>query len=84
MAFVGRISERGGPPRHWSTLEAAGRCVTGEEKSVADEPFGEGHVMGGYFVVSASSLEEVTDLAKGCPVLQSGGTVEIRPIMDAE
>ena len=38
----------------------------------------------GYFVVSASSLEQATDLAKGCPVLQSGGTVEVRPVMVAD
>src|SRR6202035_1395011 len=65
-------------------LDAGGRCVTGAEKSVVDGPFGEDHVMGGYFVVTASSLEQATDLAKGCPVLRNGGTVEVRPIMDAE
>lgn len=27
---------------------------------------------------------EATDLAKGCPVLQSGGTVEVRPVMGAD
>ena len=54
------------------------------EKTVVNGPFGGDHVMGGYFVVSASSLEEATELAKGCPVLGNGGTVEVRPIMDTE
>jgi hypothetical protein len=62
-------------------LEAGGRCVTGASKSVAQGSFSSDHVMGGYFVVSASSLEEATDLAKGCPILQAGGTVEMRPVM---
>jgi|HubBroStandDraft_1064217.scaffolds.fasta_scaffold05774_3 hypothetical protein len=65
-------------------LEAVGRCVIGEEKTIADGPFGKDHVMGGYFVVSALSLEQATDLAKGCPVLQSGGTVEVRPLMPTD
>jgi hypothetical protein len=62
-------------------LEAAGRCLIGPEKRVADGPFGLDHTMGGYFVVSASTLEEATELAKGCPVLDHGGTVEVRPLM---
>jgi hypothetical protein len=65
-------------------LEAAGRCVIGVEKTIADGPFGDDHVMGGYFLMSASSLEQATDLARGCPVLQNGGTVEVRPVMDAD
>jgi hypothetical protein len=65
-------------------LEASGRCVAGAEKTIVDGSFGDNHVMGGYFIVSASSLEEATALAEGCPVLQSGGTVEVRPIMNAD
>jgi hypothetical protein len=65
-------------------LEPAGRRVIGSEKAIADGPFGGDHVMGGYFVVGASSLDEATDLAEGCPVLESGGTVEVRPLMDTD
>jgi hypothetical protein len=31
----------------------------------------------GYTIVSADNLGAATDLAKGCPVLTSGGTVEV-------
>jgi hypothetical protein len=65
-------------------LEAGGRCVTGAGKTIVDGAFGGDHAMGGYFVVSASSLDQATELAKGCPILQNGGTVEVRPVMDAE
>jgi hypothetical protein len=54
------------------------------DKTVVDGTFGNDHVMGGYFVLSASSLAEAIELAKGCPVLQNGGTVEVRPVMDAD
>ncbi len=36
--------------------------------------------IGGYTMVRASSLEEATELAKGCPILQMGGNVEIREV----
>jgi hypothetical protein len=32
---------------------------------------------GGYSIVSAGSLDEAAALAKGCPVLTGGGTVEV-------
>jgi hypothetical protein len=31
----------------------------------------------GYSIISAGSLDEAVDLAKGCPVLGSGGTVQV-------
>ncbi|MEM8893947.1 MAG: YciI family protein [Bacteroidota bacterium] len=40
----------------------------------------EGQVIGGNMIVRADSLEEATEMAKGCPILNAGGTVEIRSI----
>lgn len=31
----------------------------------------------GYTIVSADSLEAATDMAKGCPVLTDGGSIEV-------
>jgi hypothetical protein len=36
----------------------------------------------GYSVLNASSLAEATEHAKGCPVLASGGTVEVYETFD--
>lgn len=33
--------------------------------------------LGGYTVVTAPSLSAAADLAKGCPLLRDGGTVEV-------
>jgi hypothetical protein len=33
--------------------------------------------LGGYSIINAESLEEAATNAKGCPVLQSGGSVEV-------
>jgi hypothetical protein len=65
-------------------LDAGGRRVTGVEPRVVDGAFGDDHVMGGYFVVTAASLDEAANLAKRCPVLLSGGTVEVRPVMEGD
>jgi hypothetical protein len=33
--------------------------------------------LGGYSIISAESLEDAATSAKGCPVLRSGGSVEV-------
>jgi hypothetical protein len=33
--------------------------------------------LGGYSIITAESLDEAATGAKGCPVLQSGGSVEV-------
>ena len=37
--------------------------------------------VGGYIVINSASLDEATELAKGCPILSIGGNVEVRPIV---
>ncbi len=50
---------------------------------ITDGPFVEiKEKLGGFFVVKAESLDEATTLAHGCPVLEVGGSVEIRPVFE--
>lgn len=37
--------------------------------------------IGGYSVIKANSYETALEIAKGCPILQVGGNVEIREIV---
>jgi hypothetical protein len=37
--------------------------------------------VGGYSIIKASSLEEATEISKGCPILTVGGSVEVRAII---
>ncbi|MBS1512323.1 MAG: transcription initiation protein [Bacteroidetes bacterium] len=37
--------------------------------------------IGGYSIIKAESLEEATELSKGCPILMVGGSVEVRTII---
>ncbi len=38
----------------------------------------------GYMFVNATSLEDATELTKGCPNLATGGTVEVRPVFSSD
>ena len=48
---------------------------------VTDGPFVEiREMLGSFLVVKADSLEDATTLAHGCPAMDAGGSVEIRPV----
>lgn len=59
-----------------------GKLVKGANATITDGPFTESkEIVGGYFIVQATSLEEATEMAKGSPDLSTDGTVEVREIM---
>ena len=59
-------------------LAAAGKTVAGSQ-IVTDGPFAESkEAVAGFFVMQAASLEEAVEIAKGCPGLEYGQTVEVR------
>jgi hypothetical protein len=60
-------------------LAAAGKTVSGKHL-VTDGPFAESkEAVAGFFVLQAESLNEAVEIAKGCPGLVFGQTVEVRP-----
>jgi hypothetical protein len=61
-----------------SRLKFEGKVVKANNV-VTDGPYAEiKEGLGGYIIVKASNFEEAVEIAKGCPVLQMGGSVEIR------
>jgi hypothetical protein len=49
---------------------------------VTDGPFVEiKESIGGYTIVKANTLDEAADLAKSCPIVSEGGSVEVREVM---
>jgi hypothetical protein len=49
---------------------------------VTNGPYAEiKEVIVGYSVVKASDLKEAIELAKGCPILVTGGSVEVRQVI---
>jgi hypothetical protein len=63
-------------------LMQPGKVVKGEQPVVTDGPFTESkEIVGGFFVVKANSFEDASELAKDCPDLPRGTTVEVREVM---
>ena len=82
--WVDGMSDRG-LLRAGQPLVAAARMVSGAGgRKVFDGPFTEAkELVGGYFILGGTTLDEVTEIARQCPNLQNGMTVEIRPIANA-
>ena len=63
-------------------LAGQGRVVSGARGDrVVDGPYAEAkEVVGGFFMLNVADLDEATEIAKQCPGLPLGLTVEVRPI----
>jgi len=62
-------------------LEAEGKVIKGRKKVVTDGPYAEAKdLVGGYLLISAKNLDEAVELSRGCPIFDSDGSVEVRPI----
>jgi hypothetical protein len=75
LAKAGKFT--GGQP-----LGREGKVLRGTKKQVTDGPFAEAKdLVGGYLIVKAGSLDEATELARGCPIFEHAeGSVEVRAI----
>jgi hypothetical protein len=63
-------------------LDATGKVVRGKSKAVTDGPYVEvKDYIQGYMLLEAKDMDQALELAKGCPILESDGTVEIRPFV---
>jgi len=75
LGAKGHLKDPGHP------LEHTGKVVTGKQKIVNDGPYAEAKdVVGGFILIEAEDLAQATELSKGCPILEVGGSVEVRPI----
>ena len=81
-AWFKEMTDRGQLKSVGQPLERAGRLVVGKTKSVTDGPFTETKdVIGGYSIVEAKDLDQAAHIASGCPILEVGGSVEVRPVL---
>jgi hypothetical protein len=80
MAWSDRLVAEGRSKARRS-LEGAGKVISGKERSVFDGPFAEAkESVAGYFLLEVDDLEEAMEIAKECPMLPHGMTVEVRPM----
>jgi len=74
MAQEGKLV--GGEP-----LMNEGKALTNGGTKVTDRPLVEGkELVGGYIIVKATTLDEATEMAKGCPGFEHDCTIEVREI----
>jgi hypothetical protein len=83
MGWFDRLTQEGvlkaGQP-----LAREGKIVSGKSgRTVADGPFAESkEAIGGYFLLHAASLDQAVEIAKECPILKYGSSVEVRPVAE--
>ncbi|MBV8149216.1 MAG: hypothetical protein JO092_09010 [Candidatus Eremiobacteraeota bacterium] len=82
MAWFKELTTSGNLKDGGQPLEAEGKVVKDKGATVTDGPYAEAKdLVGGYTLIEANSLARAAELAKGCPILERGGAVEVRPIM---
>ncbi len=83
MDWRNSLEKSGHLKRTGERLDPNGKVVRGRAKAVIDGPYAEAKdIIGGYMVAEASDIDQAVELAKGCPILETDGAVEIRPIMN--
>ena len=76
--WIGRGFEEGWMVDGGDALKDEGAVVS-PDHSVTDGPYAETkEVVAGYSMVQADRLAAATEIAKGCPMLLAGGSVEVR------
>ncbi|MEO6602300.1 MAG: YciI family protein [Polyangiaceae bacterium] len=81
-AWVNELAKAGHTEAHLPPLENGGKTLRGSSKAVTDGPYAEAKdLVSGILVVSAASLDAAVELARGCPIYEYDGSVEVRPLM---
>ncbi|MFB9844387.1 YciI family protein [Mucilaginibacter ginsenosidivorans] len=81
QAWMGGIAAQG-------KMASTGNRLGGEGKTlkpgnvITNGPYAEiKEMVGGYIIIKSDTIDEATEIAKGCPILTVGGNVEVRDIV---
>jgi len=81
LGWIRGLEAKGHLKNPGQPLEPAGSVVAGKKKVVTDGPFIEiKDLVLGFNIIEARDLAEAVELAKGCPMLEGEGSVEVRPV----
>lgn len=79
--WMQKLTEQQNLVSRGNRLHGDGRVVK-PQGVVTNGPYVEiKEAIGGYTVISASSLDEAAEISKSCPILNVGGTVEVRELV---
>jgi hypothetical protein len=81
VAWFKELGDKGHIKFPGHPLQSTGKVVTGKQKMVHDGPYAEAKdVVNGFTLIEAKDLMQAVELSKGCPILDIGGSVEVRPV----
>jgi hypothetical protein len=81
MDWMGGLAAQGKLVDSGNRLRIEGKVVS-PGGVITNGPYVEvKEAIGGYTMIRATSLEEAAELSKGCPILTTGGSVEVREIL---
>jgi len=81
LAWIRNLEAKGHLKHPGQPLEPTGKVVRGKKRVVIDGPYAESKdLLLGFIVIEARNLEDAVELSTGCPIVESGGSVEIRPV----
>ena len=78
-AFIGNIAIQ---EKLVSTheLSVEGKQIFADKSVIEGIHISESQTLGGNMIVKANTIDEAVEMAKNCPILLMGGTVEVRTI----
>jgi hypothetical protein len=80
MDWIGGIAAQNKLADRGNRLVPSGKVIKAGDV-ITDGPYTEiKESIVGYSIVKAASINEATELAKGCPIFKIGGNVEVREI----
>lgn len=80
MDWLGGIAAQNKLTAKGERLHDSGRIIK-NNSVVTNGPYTDiKESIGGFSIIKANDYEEAVELSKGCPVLQTGGNVEVREI----
>jgi hypothetical protein len=81
LAWIRRLEEGGHMKNPGQPLDPAGKVVRGRQRTVTDGPYVEAKdIVLGFIIVEARDAGQAVELARGCPMLEGDGSVEVRPV----
>ena len=82
MDWRDTLEKNGHAKEFGQRLNVTGKVIKGKAKSVTDGPYVEvKDFVQGYLLIEAEDMDHAVELAKGCPIFENDGTVEIRPFL---
>ncbi|HEY0792774.1 MAG TPA: YciI family protein [Chthoniobacterales bacterium] len=84
MAWFERLTQQG-KVKSGRPLGDEGKIVSGKKgRMVTDGPFAESkEAVGGFFLLDVDGWDEAVEIARECPALSYGLTVEVRPVIQS-